>query len=215
MGREGSQPEKGTSLVEFLSHNTPWLSAGGLLIFLSSFGQTFFISIFAGEIRAEFGLSHGTWGGIYSLGTTASAVVMIWAGALTDVFRVRVLGPVVLAGLAVACIAMALTPFVWFLPIVVFCGVSAAPVRAGHEQPYRRGGHGPVVCRHAGARPVHCIAGFCAGRGSPADHLCCAFGGGGLAVSVGSRRRYRVGRDSGSGPFAAAGTNAAKHGEKP
>ncbi|PCH69978.1 MAG: MFS transporter, partial [Rhodobacteraceae bacterium] len=87
-------------MIGFVSRNAPWLAAGAVLTFLSSFGQTFFISIFAGEIRSEFSLSHGEWGGIYSLGTTASAVVMIWAGSLTDVFRVRVVGPVVLAGLA-------------------------------------------------------------------------------------------------------------------
>lgn len=108
------------SLPQFLSQNAPWLVAGGLLTFLSSFGQTFFISIFAGEIRAEFGLSHGAWGGIYSLGTTLSAGVMIWAGALTDVFRVRVLGPIILIGLVVACAAMALNSLVWMLPIVIF-----------------------------------------------------------------------------------------------
>ena len=107
-------------LRTYLSENARWLAAGGLLTFLSSFGQTFFISIFAGEIRTEFGLSHGSWGGIYSLGTAVSAGVMIWAGALTDVFRVRVLGPVVLIGLAAACAAMALNPVVWMLPVVIF-----------------------------------------------------------------------------------------------
>lgn len=119
--RSGNTPSTtDNSLISFLTRNAPWLAAGGILTFLSSFGQTFFISIFAGQIRAEFGLSHGAWGGIYSLGTMAAAVVMIWAGALTDVFRVRVLGPVVLIGLAVACVAMAVNPLVWALPGVVF-----------------------------------------------------------------------------------------------
>ncbi len=87
---------------------------------MSSFGQTFFISIFSGEIRAAFGLSHGAWGGLYSLGTTISAVVMIWAGGLTDIFRVRVLGPAVLAGLALAALAMAVNAWLALLPVVVF-----------------------------------------------------------------------------------------------
>ncbi len=108
------------SILNFVSRNAPWLGAGALLTFLSSFGQTFFISIFAGEIRATFDLSHGAWGGIYSLGTTASAVVMVWAGGLTDRFRVRLLGPIVLAGLALACIFMAINPVVWLLPFSVF-----------------------------------------------------------------------------------------------
>ncbi|MFX0542336.1 MFS transporter [Roseovarius sp. S4756] len=104
----------------FLRDNARWLAAGVLLTFLSSFGQTFFISIFAGEIRAAFGLSHGEWGGIYSLGTTVSAVLMVWAGGLTDVFRVRVIGAVIFGGLALACAAMALNPVWWLLPVIIF-----------------------------------------------------------------------------------------------
>ena len=53
--------------LRFLRENAPFLVAGALLSFLSSFGQTFFISIFGGEIRAAFGLSNGEWGGIYTL----------------------------------------------------------------------------------------------------------------------------------------------------
>ena len=94
--------------------------SGALLTLLSSFGQTFFISIFAAEIQTAFSLSHGSWGGIYALGTTTSAVVMIWAGGLTDKFRVRTLGPAVLLLLAFACLLMAFNPYAWFLPIVIF-----------------------------------------------------------------------------------------------
>lgn len=108
------------TFIGFLRSNAPWLSAGVLLTFLSSFGQTFFISIFAGEIRTEFGLSHGQWGGIYTLGTGLSALVMVWAGGLTDLFRVRVLGALVLLMLMAACLFMALNPVWWLLPLVVF-----------------------------------------------------------------------------------------------
>lgn len=104
----------------FLRLNAPWLAAGALLTLMSSFGQTFFISIFAAHIQRDFGLSHGQWGAMYSLGTAASAVVMIWAGGLTDLFRVRALGPAVLAVLAMACLAMAINPYVWALPLVIF-----------------------------------------------------------------------------------------------
>lgn len=112
MTRRGLRP--------FLAENAPWLGAGILLTFMSSFGQTFFISIFAGQIRAEFGLSHGAWGGLYSLGTTVSAIVMIWAGGLTDTYRVRALGPVILAGLALAALAMAVNRWLFLLPVVIF-----------------------------------------------------------------------------------------------
>src|SRR5680860_1316688 len=106
--------------LTFIRDNARWLAAGVLLTFLSSFGQTFFISIFAGEIREGFGLSHGQWGGIYSLGTTVSAILMVWAGGLTDIFRVRAIGATILAMLALACVAMALNPVWWLLPLVIF-----------------------------------------------------------------------------------------------
>ena len=104
----------------FLFRNAPWLAAGALLTLLSSFGQTFFISIFAAEIQSEFGLSHGSWGGIYALGTTASAIVMVWAGGLTDKFRVRTLSSAILLLLALACLFMAFNPFAVLLPLVIF-----------------------------------------------------------------------------------------------
>lgn len=107
-------------LLPYLRANASFLTAGAMLTFLSSFGQTYFISLFAGEVRTSFDLSHGAWGGIYMVGTMASAAVMIWAGGLTDLFRVRVLAPIVLGGLAAACLAMAFNPWVWALPFIVF-----------------------------------------------------------------------------------------------
>ncbi len=95
------------SFPAFLRANAPWLGAGALLTLASSFGQTFFIALFAGEIRAEFGLSHGAWGGIYTAGTLMSAALMLWAGALTDRFRTRTLAAVLLALLSGACLLAA------------------------------------------------------------------------------------------------------------
>ena len=91
-----------------------------LLTFLSSFGQTFFISVFAADIQNAYGLSHGGWGLIYTLGTTASALVMVWAGRQADVFRVRSLGALALAALGVSCLVMAANAWVWLLPVIVF-----------------------------------------------------------------------------------------------
>ncbi|MEO0503516.1 MAG: MFS transporter, partial [Pseudomonadota bacterium] len=104
----------------FLTQNARWLSAGALLTLLSSFGQTFFISLFAAEVQAEFALSHGDWGMIYALGTMASAVVMIWAGGLTDRWRARSLGVLVLGLLALSCLAMAVNPIALMLPVIIF-----------------------------------------------------------------------------------------------
>ena len=106
--------------VQFIIQNIRWLLAGFLLCLTSSYGQTFFISIFAGDIRAEFGLSHTAWGWIYAIGTMASAATMVWAGTLTDHFRVRQLAPVVLVGLAVACVSMSIVPNAIVLVGVIF-----------------------------------------------------------------------------------------------
>lgn len=106
--------------LAFLRTNAAWLTAGFLLTFTSSFGQTFFISLSAGQIRTEFGLTNGQWGGLYTLATSASALAMVWAGVLTDRYRVRSLGPVVFAGLALAAVAMVLVPSVWALVVVIF-----------------------------------------------------------------------------------------------
>jgi MFS family permease len=106
--------------LAFIFNNAPFLATGALLSFLSSFGQTFFISIFGGEIRAQFGLTNGNWGLIYMVGTGLSAVIMVFAGGLADRFRVRVLGLVVIALLALACLAMAFNPWAAALPMVIF-----------------------------------------------------------------------------------------------
>ena len=91
----------------FIRANWVFLLAGFLLTFTSAYGQTYFISLFAGEIKGSFGLSDGQWGGIYTLGTTLSAITMVWAGVLTDRFRVRRLSFWVMVALAGACLAMA------------------------------------------------------------------------------------------------------------
>jgi MFS family permease len=104
----------------FFAANARWLAAGFLTAFISSLGQTYFISIFAGAIRAEFSLSHGAWGGVYLIGTISSAVLMVWAGGLVDRFRIRSLTTVILLMLAGACIAMANVPNATVLIFVIF-----------------------------------------------------------------------------------------------
>ena len=77
------------TFLNFVTKNKNWLGAGALLTLSSSYGQTFFISLFAGKIMEGFSLTDGQWGSVYALSTTFSAIVMVWAGALTDKFRAR------------------------------------------------------------------------------------------------------------------------------
>ena len=125
-------PQSPITVVRFIRENAPFLSAGAVLTLLSSFGQTFFISVFAGEIRTEFGLSHGGWGAIYSLGTFAAAAAMVWAGVLTDRFRARALGLWVALLLAGAALTMALAGNLATLVAAVFLLRLAGQGMAGH-----------------------------------------------------------------------------------
>ncbi|SMX24993.1 MFS transporter [Boseongicola aestuarii] len=108
------------SLANFLRENRAQLSAGVLLTFSSSYGQTYFIALFAAQIMAAYNLTDGQWGGIYTLSTTASAIVMFWAGALTDNYRVRTLAWGVIPGLALVCLAMAANTTIIGLILIIF-----------------------------------------------------------------------------------------------
>ena len=109
-----------TGYISFMRANAPFLAVGALLSFLSSFGQTFFISIFGGEIRETFDLTNGEWGLIYMVGTGASAAIMVFSGILADMFRVRTLGITVVLLLGLSCLLMAWNTYAAFLPFVIF-----------------------------------------------------------------------------------------------
>ncbi len=97
-----------------------WLGAGYLLALSSSFGQTYFISLSGAELRGLLDLSHGELGGLYTLATGGSALVMLWAGALADRPRLAPVGAWMLAGLALACLLLATTQTVWQLLLALF-----------------------------------------------------------------------------------------------
>jgi MFS family permease len=104
----------------FLRDNARWLSASYLLAVFSAFGQTFFISLSGGSIRAEFGLSHGDLGLLYMLATLASALTLPYVGRSLDHFPVRRIAACVMAGLAVFCLAMASAGSVWTIALAFY-----------------------------------------------------------------------------------------------
>ena len=106
--------------MRFILNNFRWLLASFLLFFMSSFGQTMFISVFAGDIQKDFNLTSGAWGGLYMAGTLSSAAAMLWLGGLIDVFKVRLLGSLTLLFLAISCLAMYWVQSVYLLPIIIF-----------------------------------------------------------------------------------------------
>ncbi|MDZ7601747.1 MAG: MFS transporter [Hoeflea sp.] len=94
-------------ILNFLRDNARWIAGGFLLTFFSSFGQTYFISLSAGDIRSEYGLSHGGFGTLYMLATLASAATLPQIGKIID--KISVSATVLIAApiLAIACILMA------------------------------------------------------------------------------------------------------------
>lgn len=110
------------TFLRFVTANWTWLLAGFLLTFGSSYGQTFFISLYADQIMARFALTNGQWGLVYTVATTAAAIAMIWMGGFTDRFRARQFGVFALAMLALSCLSLALMPAGWVvgLGLVIF-----------------------------------------------------------------------------------------------
>ncbi|MFP8940301.1 MFS transporter [Streptomyces fenghuangensis] len=68
----------------FVRREGRWLLGGFLLFLLSSFGQTFFVSLFAEDIRGRHGLTHGSYGALYMAATLLGAVALTRTGHLVD-----------------------------------------------------------------------------------------------------------------------------------
>ncbi|RHZ94301.1 MFS transporter [Cereibacter sphaeroides] len=94
------------ALSELTGRRAGWI-AGGLVMTLATMpGQTNFIAQFNAVLRAEFGLSSGLFGGLYTLATLTSATGLIFAGALADRIAPRKLALAIMAGLAATALLM-------------------------------------------------------------------------------------------------------------
>ncbi|MBW3098049.1 MFS transporter [Pseudohoeflea coraliihabitans] len=107
-------------LIHFLRENARWIIGGFLLTFFSSFGQTFFIALSAGEIRAEFGLSHGQFGGLYMIATLASALTLPQLGKVVDRYSIAMVATFVIPALMLATVSMALASNVVWLGVTIY-----------------------------------------------------------------------------------------------
>lgn len=90
------------------------------MTFFSSFGQTFFISLSGAEIRQEYQLSHGEFGGLYMVATLASAATLPLVGRLVDITTVARTTLLVVPMLALATAAMATSDLVVFLLLSLY-----------------------------------------------------------------------------------------------
>lgn len=70
--------------IIFFKKNSPEIRFGWTLTFLSSFGQTFLISLYVPELLEQLEISKGFFGGIYALATVAASVLLINFGHNVD-----------------------------------------------------------------------------------------------------------------------------------
>jgi len=105
---------------ELLMRHGRVIGLGFALTFLSSFGQTFFISLSSPDIRQTFGLTNGTFGLIYSTATLCSGLLMIWVGGVIDRINIRLYATIALVGLALAALSLSLAPNIAMLGVSLF-----------------------------------------------------------------------------------------------
>ncbi|SDU17110.1 MFS transporter [Stappia sp. ES.058] len=108
------------SYFAFVRENLRWLLAGLLLTFFSSFGQTFFISLVAGDLRGEFNLSHGEFGGLYMAATLLSAASLTVIGKVVDTHPLALVSAGIVCGLALFSVGMASVSSVAMLFVVLY-----------------------------------------------------------------------------------------------
>lgn len=108
------------SLSELQPRQIRWIAGGYASMLTSLAGQTIFIALFGAAIRAEFGLSDGQFGLLYTLATLASALCLVFAGGLTDRVPAAAAGGVAAAALAGVSLAMGLANGIWMLGLVLF-----------------------------------------------------------------------------------------------
>ena len=106
--------------LNFLRTDPRLLAYGFLLSFGSGFGQTYFIALFSGNVRGEYGISHGGFGAVYAAATLSSALVLTWTGRWIDRIDLRRWTATVVVLLAGACLAMALAWNMVSLVVAIF-----------------------------------------------------------------------------------------------
>ncbi len=108
------------SVLSFMRDDPRLLAYGFLLTLCSTFGQTFFISLYATYIKADFSLTNGEFGAAYSIGTLASAAALAWSGHWIDRLDLRLWTKLLIGLFALACVVMATAQNFFMLVVAIF-----------------------------------------------------------------------------------------------
>ena len=108
-------------MKNFFFHDPKLLLYGFLIIFFSSYGQTFFIALFNDDIKSLYSLTDGEFGLVYALSTTLSSVLLINFAKLIDYIDLRIYSFFVTLGLLISCLAIYYLPSsIIYLFIIIF-----------------------------------------------------------------------------------------------
>lgn len=107
-------------MIERQRAPTNLVVAAFVMTFSATFGQTYFIGVFAPWLKSDLGLSDGEFGGFYTVGTLASACLLAWAGRIADRYRIRWFAIGVILSLAATSVAMANISTAWLLLPILF-----------------------------------------------------------------------------------------------
>lgn len=99
----------------FIFGNKRLLNFGFLFNFFSSFGQTFFISLFVPFWVVTLGISNAAFGTMYAVVTVVSAFLLSLFGRFIDNMSLRRYATIVFSGLALSVIVLSQASQVWML----------------------------------------------------------------------------------------------------
>lgn len=104
-----------SNYIRFLATYKTILAFGLVTALSSSFGQTFFISLFLPHFTADFGLTKGDFGFLYGVCTLVSASCLPMLGSRIDHLELRRYTALTIVGLATAALVVSIAPHVIFL----------------------------------------------------------------------------------------------------
>ena len=106
--------------VRFATSNIRWIGGCFLLTLFSSFGQTFFVGLSGNDLREQFGLSGGEFGGLYMAATLMSAITLPWLGRTLDLMPGWKVARFTIPCLAGACVLLALAPHLAVVALALY-----------------------------------------------------------------------------------------------
>lgn len=96
---------------------------GWTLTFLSSFGQTFLISLYVPEILQVFNISNGVFGGIYAVATIIASMVMLTVGHTIDHKPVKTVTMATTIGMVISTLILGFSHYSLIILILALIGL--------------------------------------------------------------------------------------------